>query len=188
MESKAELRRRIAALAAALDLADRSDRSARIGARLLTLPEFRGAGTVFLPVSFGAEPDTRGIIQKLLDQGAVVAVPRIAGKGIMEAHRIRSLGDLAPGRFGIPAPVHPDPLEGTPVITVCPGVAFGSGGERLGRGKAYYDRFLAAHPGTFAVGICFEVQLAEGIPMTPEDRRMAAVVTEARVLRPRAIP
>ncbi|MBN1444298.1 MAG: 5-formyltetrahydrofolate cyclo-ligase [Planctomycetes bacterium] len=180
--SKQEARLRMAAVLERFTRDEIEARSATIRERLLERPEVSSARSIFSYVSFGREVETRALIRDLLAMGKTVAVPRIAGRGIMEAHRIESLEDLAPGPFGILAPRSPAPLDGSPDVSVCPGVAFTERGERLGRGQAYYDRFLALHSETFAVAICFEEQIVAELPTEPTDRRMRLIITDRRAV------
>ena len=64
-----------------------------------------------------------------------------------------------------------------------PGVAFDPKGNRLGRGRGYYDRFLSQHPDVPTIGICFDFQLVEKVPTDPNDIQMDAVLslTESNV-------
>jgi len=103
----------------------------------------------------------------------------------MEACRIERLEDLQPGEHGILAPAEGRPCDGKPDVALCPGLGFSPGGDRLGRGAAYYDRFLQRHPETFAVGLAFEVQIVDEIPAEPTDRRMDLIVTERRSISTR---
>ena len=61
-----------------------------------------------------------------------------------------------------------------------PGLAFDRTGNRLGRGGSYYDRLLgcarAAGPVT-AVGVCFEWQLQENVPIATHDQQLDLVVS-----------
>jgi 5-formyltetrahydrofolate cyclo-ligase len=67
---------------------------------------------------------------------------------------------------------------------VVPGIAYDESGNRLGRGKGYYDRFLAS-PGLRAMlcALAFECQIVAQVPALPHDRRVQLIVTEDRVLR-----
>ena len=62
-------------------------------------------------------------------------------------------------------------------FAVIPGVAFDHTGNRLGRGKGYYDRLLPHLSKAFKVGICFPYQLIETIPTEPFDIPMDSVIT-----------
>jgi 5-formyltetrahydrofolate cyclo-ligase len=94
---------------------------------------------------------------------------------------------LDPGVLGIPTPPADLPargLEGCGLILV-PGSAFDVHGGRLGWGKGYYDRALASlrardpfPPPT--VGIGFDVQRVQALPMDPHDQRVDALCTPER--------
>jgi 5-formyltetrahydrofolate cyclo-ligase len=157
--------------------------SRKVTDNLLALEEMRTAASVFVYVSEAKEVDTHGLIRELLSRGVIVAVPWIIAGGLMEAHTIESFDDLAPGPFKILAPRRRKLFEGSPDVTICPGVAFTPEGARLGRGGGYYDRFLAAHPSTVSIGPCFEFQLVGEMPQATLDRRVGLIVTESRVLR-----
>ncbi len=68
--------------------------------------------------------------------------------------------------------IAPDELD----LILVPGLAFTPAGERLGRGKGHFDRFLA---GTSAirVGVCFTEQLQTTLPTEPHDIKMHHLVT-----------
>ena len=62
---------------------------------------------------------------------------------------------------------------------ISPVFAYTPLGIRLGKGKGYYDRFLATlEPGPLTVGLCFEKQLLHEIPSDTHDMVVNAVVTE----------
>ena len=60
---------------------------------------------------------------------------------------------------------------------IIPGVSFDRHGNRLGRGKGYYDRFLKKL-NTFKIGVCFGFQLSDEIPHDEYDVVMDEVWTE----------
>jgi len=66
-------------------------------------------------------------------------------------------------------------------IIIVPGMAFDKNGFRMGRGKGYYDKFL---PKTKAirVGICFDFQLMDTIPINEFDAQMDYIITEDEIL------
>jgi 5-formyltetrahydrofolate cyclo-ligase len=82
------------------------------------------------------------------------------------------------------------PLPGNPVppemidLVVVPGLGFDLSGNRLGRGRGFYDRFLS-RDGLHAVScaLAFEDQVVEQLPATPGDVRVHMLVTEAQVRR-----
>ncbi len=131
-----------------------------------------------------AEPDIRAAIERLLDLGRTVCLPRTAWeRGTMEAIRLTSIGEIEPGRHGLHEPagldvIAPDALD----VVVTPGVAFDRSGARLGHGRGFYDRYLS-RPGVCAVrvGVGFEASVVDAIPASGEDVPMQLLVTEAGV-------
>ena len=69
-------------------------------------------------------------------------------------------------------------------IIVVPGQAFDRQGFRVGRGRGFYDRFLAQQDiQALRCGLCFREQvLAEGIPAEPHDMPMDLVITDREVI------
>lgn len=94
----------------------------------------------------------------------------------------RATGVYRPGALGIEEP------GGAPVqlsaidLLVVPAIAVDERGGRLGRGKGHYDATLAICP-ALTVALVFEVQLVPQVPVGEHDRRVAAVCTEARLIR-----
>lgn len=176
--SKAELRQHYRSLRHGVSEIQRVERSAAIERLVLTIDRVVQAGSVFIYVSSGAEVRTHELIAVLLDQGKVVMVPRVLPEaGVMQPVVIHGLDDFAPGRFGIPEPTTHEPFDETPDVTIVPGLTFTRTGDRLGQGGGYYDRYLAQHPATYKVGVCFNEQIAESLPTDEHDLQMDEVVT-----------
>ena len=73
-------------------------------------------------------------------------------------------------------------LEQIDVILV-PGLAFDHFGNRLGRGKGYYDRFLQRLPSTaLTIGLAFDKMIRDWIPHHENDYPVKIIVTENRTL------
>ena len=75
--------------------------------------------------------------------------------------------------------VAPNELTGILV----PGVAFDSRGYRLGRGKAFYDRYLKDCSSRL-IGVGYSVQLSQDdLPFEAHDVKMNVIVTDKEVLK-----
>ncbi len=59
-----------------------------------------------------------------------------------------------------------------------PGMGFSALGDRLGRGAGFYDRFLRNHPEALRIGIAFEEQMTEKIPLDPWDEKVDVILTD----------
>lgn len=86
------------------------------------------------------------------------------------------------GSFNITEPcgdnnINPHELD----LIIVPGVAFDLNGNRLGRGKGYYDRLLN-NTNALKIGIGYDCQLLEQIPAEPHDAKMDAVITPNNII------
>lgn len=175
---KKELRALMRARNRALDPRLRARASQEIFRSIELSEAFGRACTVGLFCSLDDEPDTR---EALVRWSAVkrIAVPRVEGDS-MRFFRYDPRTQRT-GAFGIeePGPEAEECAPGELDLIVVPGVAFTPQGVRMGRGRGYYDRYLA-QPGLRAVkvGVCFAHQLVEALPVEPHDVPMDCVVTE----------
>jgi 5-formyltetrahydrofolate cyclo-ligase len=186
-EAKAELRTRLLRARAQMEPAIRAEASAAIRRRLEGLPELTAPQTVCAYGAVGDEVDIDDFLRALLAAGTAVCLPWVAERGL-GVSRIRDLdGDLAAGFAGLREPppqrrepVRPDELD----AVIAPGVGFDRRGNRLGYGGAYFDGLIGElRPGTPVVGVGYEAQITDAIPVTSHDRRVTVLATEAGAWR-----
>lgn len=91
--------------------------------------------------------------------------------------------DLAKGYFGLMQGFQDAP-EVVPDLLFMPLVAFTAGGDRLGQGGGFYDKWLGAHPDTIRIGMAWDMQEVPELPIEPHDMGLTAVVTPTRLLGP----
>jgi 5-formyltetrahydrofolate cyclo-ligase len=77
-----------------------------------------------------------------------------------------------------------DSAELIPEVVFCPLLGFTATGARIGYGAGHYDRWLAAHPPQFAIGLAWDCQLVEELPSEPHDIPLNAVITPTRLYGP----
>ena len=78
--------------------------------------------------------------------------------------------------FGIGEPIGEEFLDYQKIdLVLVPGVAFDKDNNRMGRGKAYYDRFLLKTPAQ-RVGLCFKFQFVENVPHDSRDLKVDKVI------------
>lgn len=81
-----------------------------------------------------------------------------------------------------------EPVDGTPVSLdqICgvfiPAVAFHQDGQRLGRGKGYYDKTLAQFQG-LKVGISFQFNILNDVPVAEHDIAMDYIITDEQIIQ-----
>ena len=63
-------------------------------------------------------------------------------------------------------------------MIVVPGVAFDRQGNRMGRGRGFYDRLLKTTPNAIKVGVAYDFQLLDKIPIEEFDVPMDYVMSE----------
>ncbi len=169
---------------------NKAERSLQIAEQCIDLREFSQSQTVAIYLATSSEVETQFLIEECWRRGKRVAVPCCFGKQLRLFH-LESMRDLAPRTMGILEPrqafhaLENRWLSASQVeLFLVPGIAFDRGGGRLGYGKGYYDRLLAqANPTSPKVGLAFECQLADAIPVSAHDIAMDIVVTHESVYR-----
>jgi 5-formyltetrahydrofolate cyclo-ligase len=71
-----------------------------------------------------------------------------------------------------------------PEVAFCPLLAFTETGSRIGYGAGHYDKWLSAHPPRLAIGLAWDCQLAEDLPIEPHDVPLDYVITPTRLFGP----
>lgn len=144
--------------------------------RLKADSHFANAKTVVLYCSLPDEVDTMPLLRGTTDK--TILLPKVTGDTTMQIRIFKSEKDLAVGAFNIMEPQGPvftdyDTID----VVVVPGMAFDNKGNRLGRGKGYYDRFLSTLPSyIYKIGVCFDFQKFDNIPSDSNDVRMDIVI------------
>lgn len=83
------------------------------------------------------------------------------------------------GAFHIEEPTGSNTVEADEIeMVVVPGVAYDESGNRLGRGKGFYDRLLKSTRAT-KVGVAFDFQMVDMIPAEEHDVSMDIVISPA---------
>ena len=178
-EEKQQLRAIVRRLEAALTPEYKTKSSRAIVRRLLAMPEYQEAQTVFCFVGTEREIDTRPILEDILSAGKALCVPLCTVPGIMEPRQVTDLGQLFPGAFGVLEPPAEAPAVPVDAIdfAVLPCVTCNYQGHRLGHGGGYYDRFLSQFRGG-TVLLCREQLIRQEIPVEPHDYPVPWVLTE----------
>jgi 5-formyltetrahydrofolate cyclo-ligase len=175
--------------------ADKDTKSTLICKAFTSLPAFQNAGTILLYLSCRSEVRTHGLVQTALGGGKRIVIPYCtadqAGRNKLGLWRLDSLNELVPGMWNILEPpksrrgesgkeIDPRALD----LIMVPGVAFDASGGRLGNGQGYYDRLLAeVRPDCELIGVGFESQIFDEIPMGRFDVCLDGIITEQRFYR-----
>ncbi len=191
--AKREHRSRMRAVLAAMTDEERRRASARACSRLINLEAFRGAGVVMLYMPLASEVDTTPIAIRCFETAKTVCVPKVDWKRRdMHAIEVRSFDDhfMETDEHGLRTPRDGQPLPPVAIdLVVVPALAFDTTGNRLGRGGGYYDRFLSRlRRAATTVGLAFDAQIVDELPIDERDVRVDVVVTDRRVNIARSSP
>ncbi len=176
MDKKA-LRRGIGEKKRALTADAIARRSADVAQRLFATDAYRAAKAVYAYLAFNQEVRTRPIIERAWADGKRVAVPKVAGDGMVFIW-LDSFDGLALSDFGVPEPTGGDIADDESALVLMPGLAFDRLGHRVGYGGGYYDRYLREHPEHFKVALCYDFQLVDSIEAEPHDIPADLVIAE----------
>ena len=182
MKDKGSLRTHYLKLLKEQNREDALSKSRLIAEQLWKSPAYQNAQSILFYASMPGEVDTQLMIEKAFISGKRVALP------IVEQNQrkliptvISSMEDAHKSTYGITEP-HPDRGQAIDLqnldMVIVPGLAFDKQHHRLGRGAGYYDRFLSTLPNnTATVGLAFDFQLTESLPIQAHDMRLGHIIT-----------
>ena len=119
---------------------------------------------------------THQLIDDLVADGKTVLLPKVIDDETMVWYAYQGAQDLKEGAFHIMEPAGVAEGRFMCDTILVPGMAFDAAGHRLGRGRGYYDRFLATHPEICKIGVCFDFQKVPEVPFGPYDIPMDEVI------------
>lgn len=186
-DRKRILRAEINAKIARLSTDEKADMSRAVAEKFLELSEVAVAKVIFGFMPMPDEVDVTLIMQHFLDAGKTVCVPHTMVKQLyMQPVEVRDLAaDFAPGAFGILEPVSREQVDIARIdVALIPGRAFDRRGNRMGRGKGFYDRFVARESfRATRIAAAFDLQVVDEVPVDKYDRPVEIVVTESAAYR-----
>jgi len=146
--------------------------------------------TVCAYVPVGAEPGSIEMLDMLLRRAGRVLLP-VARTTADDAPLPLRWGEyrsdgLAQGRWGLLEPLEPwlpGSALGEASLVLVPALAVDRRGVRLGRGRGFYDRSLAArNPSARLVAMVRDEEFVDELPSEPHDVRMTHALTPKRGL------
>jgi 5-formyltetrahydrofolate cyclo-ligase len=187
--TKVGIRKKLLAQREQLPAGTRAAHSATITERLLQLPEYLQADTVLGYMNIGAEFASELWIQRVLDDGKKLVLPRVnRHTNQLDLYWVDDLeNQLAAGLWGIREPIveiceQMDTLNKVE-FALLPGVAFSRTGARLGYGGGFYDKLLARMTHRPAlVAAAFALQIVEQIPQETTDVKVGWIITEQETI------
>lgn len=186
---KADARRWARQLHGVRSTSDRKQASSLVSARVADRLAQRRARIVLAYVAMASELDPVVNLDALRASGIRLLAPRVDGDDL-RLHDWEAARERHP--LGMSQPLARVASEVDPVIVdavLVPGLAFSEDGHRLGRGRGFYDRFLAAFPTAWRIGIASDEVVVASLPIEGHDEVMDEIVTPSRAwIVPRRTP
>jgi 5-formyltetrahydrofolate cyclo-ligase len=152
--------------------------SAFIVQQIESHPRFFTANRISIFNALPDEPSTFELIKRWCDSKEIY-LPVITG-GAIQLARYSSDSCTRTGLYNIIEPVTDEYFTdyASLDLILVPGVAFDETGNRLGRGRGYYDE-LMSRPGfenVYKIGVCFDFQKFRTLPTDLHDIRVDEVI------------
>lgn len=178
--NKDEIRSRIKARKSLLSSIEKTQAAEDVFNRLEQSAAFILAEKILLYHSLPDELSTHEFLNRWADRKQFF-LPRVNGLNLEILPYDRST--MALGAFQIEEPQGDETTDISEIeLIVVPAIAYDRRGNRVGRGKGYYDRLLSDSKAT-KVGVGYDFQLLdEEIPAEPHDVAVDMVITNNRRL------
>lgn len=173
---KGEVRKRMRELKRNVPPEEKLRRSKAILRQLEQQPEWDTARVVLLYWSMADEVQTHDFVNRWHKE-KMLLLPCVSGDDLVLRQYTGPECMVAGEQFGIGEPTGAEwtDLDAVNLIVV-PGVAFDSYGNRLGRGRGFYDRMLKSTPNAMKIGVAYGFQMLDDVPVEPHDVRMNLVI------------
>ena len=185
-DAKVALRQKIRARLPKISATGRETASSKICASLKEQSFFQNAATILFFAPLPDEPDVWPLLAESLAAGKIAALPQFDSvKQSYIVRRVQNLqAEIVAGRFWVREPksscaeIPPDQID----LVLVPGVAFDLRGNRLGRGRGFFDRLLANIRGV-KCGIAFDEMIVNEVPAGELDVPVDFILTPARCVK-----
>ncbi|MBR1520075.1 MAG: 5-formyltetrahydrofolate cyclo-ligase [Bacteroidaceae bacterium] len=136
-----------------------------------------GIRTILLYHSMPDEVETHQLIKNLHSIGKKILLPTIVGDELELHEYLDETAFSTSAHFSIQESTGPLFTNYAAIdLAIIPGMAFTPQGDRLGRGKGYYDRLLPKLQCPL-IGLAFSFQVVDAIPSEVHDVRMTEIVS-----------
>lgn len=146
--------------------------------KLFELDVYKNSRVIALYYSLFDEVDTRDIIPRILNKKTVL-LPKVIGDKMIFI-KINKDTKYNKSNLGVLKPLGKE-YSGNIDLIIVPGVSFDREHNRLGFGKGYYDKYLKDKD-IYKIGICFNEQLTNTLPVDDYDIKMDLIITEKELI------
>lgn len=141
---------------------------------------YQSADTILMYWATKDELPTHQTIERWSELKTIL-LPCVEGDKLL-LKRYQKGGKMVQRRLGIWEPELNEIFTENIDLVIVPGIAFDLQKNRLGRGKGYYDRFFKKYKPS-KIGVCFDCQLLNAVPVARHDKSMDIVVSPSRLIQ-----
>ncbi len=177
-ECKQRLRKSYLNKRGQLTAAEKNRQSGLVRERLAGWERLSGLETVLFYAPIKNELDLLPLLEDPEFINRRILFPRVCGERL-ELCCVSSSTELREGFCKIPEPCEKTEIVSAGAVDAAfiPGVVFDRRGYRIGYGGGYYDRLLSRHADWLTVGIAYQFQLQDELPVEEHDVRLKALCT-----------
>lgn len=184
-EEKKDLRKIILNKRNSIDNNTKEEMDRELFNKLINLDLYKEAKNIFIYLSFGSEIDTKPIIDRALEEGKEVYIPKVYKiNKEMKAIRLNTFEDLEKNSMGILEPkddfnfIDKEKID----LIIVPGAVFDFKGNRIGYGGGYYDRFLSnIKDKRNKIVLAYNLQIVDNIEAEEHDIKVDYIITNSRI-------
>ena len=131
--------------------------------------------------SIGSEVQTHEIINYLLSENKNVSLQKVE-QNSMSFRKIEDLSKLEKGEYDISEPKDNAPIEQNHDVILVPCIGLDKGGNRIGYGVGFYDKYLRGKDVT-KIALAYSKQIVKTIPASIDDVKMDWIITEKDIFK-----
>lgn len=191
--AKQALRKEIKKRVAAVSDEEKLRQSQVVSHKLFKHPNYRSSHRVAVFLSMHDEVRTEAILQHMFSSGKVCFIPRYQSDSnhmdMLQLNSMEDMNSLPITSWNIRQPADNDTQREEALATggldliLMPGLGFDKNGNRLGRGKGFYDLYLQrcmrhSKGKPYTIALAFKEQLCEQIPVDDSDILIDEVLYE----------
>ncbi|MCM1401947.1 MAG: 5-formyltetrahydrofolate cyclo-ligase [Bacteroides sp.] len=177
--NKDDIRRRVKARKRLLTEIERNEAASRVFEQLERIAAFALSNNILIYNSLPDELSTRGFIDKWSGSKRFF-LPRVNGVDLDLLPYEKT--SLKMGAFHIEEPTGDDISDPREMeLIIVPAVAYDRSGNRIGRGKGFYDRLLP-RSNAYRIGVAYDFQLFDELEVDEMDVPVDMVITETSII------
>lgn len=158
---------------------DKKNWDEKIKNKLIKIPYYKNAKSIFIYYSTKDEIDTKKIIEQAFLDKKEVYIPKITEKNQMKASLLRSFDDLIDGKYKIKTSKLEKSSEKID-LTIVPGLSFDENKFRLGYGGGFYDHYIKNHK-SFYIGLFYQINKSYNLNFDDFDQKLDLIITDKKI-------